>query len=129
MTSTSTRSTPTSADIAFPHAVDNFRNVLEAGQDLFRGWAAIHSEVTKFATQQLKQSAEAWTHTRSLDDALKAQSEIAQSAFARYFETAEKVMKIGNQAFSESYATLQKIQTANGTDASGAKAPKTAAAA
>jgi selenocysteine lyase/cysteine desulfurase len=134
MTSTNTRSTPTpssAADFAFPQAVvlDNFRNMLDAGQNLFRGWAAINSEMVDFASQQLKQNAEAWSQTHSLDETLKAQTEAARAAIAQYFDAAGKLMTISTQAITESCATLQKGQSKNGVDASGAKAPKTAAAA
>jgi hypothetical protein len=134
MTSTNTRSTPTptsAADFAFPQGaiLDNFRNMLDASQKLFRGWAAINSEMVEFTGQQLKQNADVWTHARSLDEALKAQSDVAKTVVAQYFDAAGKVMKIGTEAINESCATLQKGQNTNGIDASGAKAAKTAAAA
>lgn len=127
MTSTDTRSTPTpstAADFAFPHAavLDNFRNMLDAGSGLFRGWTAINSEIVDFASQQIRQNVEIWAHPRTLDDTLKAQADAAQAAIAQYFDAAGKLMTISTQAITESCATLQKSQSTNGAAKAASKA-------
>lgn len=134
MTSTNTRNTPTPSaafDFAFPQGavLDNFRHMLDASQDLARGWAAINSELVELASQHMKRNVELWSHARSLDDTLKAQGEAAKAAIAQYFDAAGRLMQIGTKAITESCATIQKHHGTNGIDASGPKAPQTAAAA